>query len=361
MKHRWELLSVVILLFSRTDGQNLVPNHSFEDANLCEHNEKCSPSAWFYVTKNLSAGYFQYGTVASDGSRWLNIVTGSKLGIARQYWQTMLLHHLEKGKKYTISFSLHGWDTDPNLNDIGFYFSSHFHFLPIVDTMMVPDNYVSFLDAKVKEGKNHWFKITKEYTAQDDYQFLMIGNFSKRDYQQIARKRAFASVYMCVRIDDINISPVDKIDCASCQQLSDSLYSLKLRHSSAIAEEQIDIDTISNPYVAKIDTLILNGIYFSTGSYRINNPDEIERFRSRFERPNIRQIKIVGYTDDVGTVADNLTLSEQRAKEVSDIISSKFAIPKSLLDVSGKGITTDNLQKSKNRRVEIFIYLNQSQ
>jgi len=142
-------------------------------------------------------------------------------------------------------------------------------------------------------------------------------------------------------------------------QTGDSLYSLKLRHSIPLDRKKIETEAIPVFQTTKIDTLILTGIYFSTGSYRINNPDEIEQFRSRFERPDIKQIKIVGYTDDVGSAADNLSLSEQRAKEVSNIISSKFAISKSLLDVSGKGITTDNGQKSKNRRVEIYIYLSQ--
>ncbi len=84
-------------LFQYTRAQNLVPNGSFEDENICEYHQNCSPSAWFYATKNANAGYFINEIPASTGTRWLSIVTGNRQNKgARQYWQTMLLHNQRK-------------------------------------------------------------------------------------------------------------------------------------------------------------------------------------------------------------------------------------------------------------------------
>src|SRR5580658_4560979 len=50
---------VLILLFQRVEGQNLVPNPSFEDVNMCsEFDQPCSPSAWFYLSRKFTTGYF---------------------------------------------------------------------------------------------------------------------------------------------------------------------------------------------------------------------------------------------------------------------------------------------------------------
>lgn len=139
------LLFLSILISIASNSQNLVPNGSFEDANICERGETCSPSAWFFVKKNSAAGYITLEDIpASTGRRFLNIVVGSRLGSTRQYWETMLLNKLEKGRKYQISISIKGWEADPNLHDIGLYFTDSMIF-SARDTVMQPADYVNFL------------------------------------------------------------------------------------------------------------------------------------------------------------------------------------------------------------------------
>lgn len=78
--------------------------------------------------------------------------------------------------------------------------------------------------------------------------------------------------------------------------------------------------------------------------------------------PDGAQVTVVGHTDSVGSDADNLTLSKERARAVADVIEDERDDLE--LDVSGKGEKDpvadndkggeDNPEgREKNRRVEI--------
>src|SRR5258706_13656275 len=98
---------LLLLLFcQRIQGQNLVPNPSFEDVNTCaEFSQPCSPSAWFFLSRKLTTGYFPRFPSAT-GSRHLQIVAASRESVNRQYWETMLLCPLQAGERYTISLKI---------------------------------------------------------------------------------------------------------------------------------------------------------------------------------------------------------------------------------------------------------------
>ena len=99
-------LLFIFMLCQRTQGQNLVPNPSFEDINTCiEFNQPCSPSAWFYLSRKFTTGYFPRFPSAT-GSRHLQIVAASRETPNRQYWETMLLCPLQAGEQYTVSLKI---------------------------------------------------------------------------------------------------------------------------------------------------------------------------------------------------------------------------------------------------------------
>ncbi|HMH23626.1 MAG TPA: OmpA family protein [Puia sp.] len=349
-------LIVVTFICSVTQSQNLVANSSFEDANICaEHHDKCAPAAWFSVWRAVY-GYFVINSVpAATGSRYINIIIGNSENTHRSYWQTMLLHKLEKGKRYKINMSINGWNREPNLNDIGIYFADSLIFFD-VDSFLKRDNHIGFLDAKVKRLKNGWFKLEKEFVATDNNQFLVVGNFSPANYQEIAKKRHPGSLYLCMLIDDVFVTPVEKIACEDCSKNKDSLYSITQRHLRNEIQA-VPGDTVTAIAKAdKIDTLIINDILFPFSSYTLSSPDTLERFRGIFQRQGIKRIKVTGYTDDIGTEKANQELSRKRAAEIARILSLKFGISSSVIEVEGQGISTEYKDKRKNRRVEIYIY-----
>jgi len=64
----------------------------------------------------------------------------------------------------------------------------------------------------------------------------------------------------------------------------------------------------------------------------------------------------MGFTDDVGSDAYNLDLSQKRAQEVARLLSSTFHIDPALIEAKGKGISKEYLTRELNRRVEIYIF-----
>jgi outer membrane protein OmpA-like peptidoglycan-associated protein len=347
-------LFFVVLVCSVSNAQNLVPNGSFEDANICEQNKPCSPSAWFNVVKNSGAYFYMEGLPASTGRRCLSVTIGTRFSLYRQYWETMLLSKLEKGKKYKINISLRGWDADPNLHDIGLYFTGSMIF-STRDTLMQPESHFNFLDANVKMLKNGWFRLEKEFTADSDYQFLIVGNFSSRNYQEIAQKRFSRSPYLGDLVDDIEIRPVEKIACENCGKIRDSLYAITLRHSS---KKTLMTPPDSLPLAAKenkVDTLVIKDILFAVDSYKLVDTANLENYRPVLGTKGIKKIRIVGFTDSLGTAAHNLELSQKRATEIGRLISLKFNIPDSLIECEGRGISTAYAEQDRNRRVEIYI------
>ena len=349
-------LLVIVCCTKVCTAQNLVPNSSFEDENFCEFNLPCSPAAWFYIVKSEVAGYFTDQMPAATGKRWLSIVAGNRLNKGgRQYWQTMLLHTLEEGKQYKITIKIHGWDIEPNTNDIGLYLTNKMVFYE-TDTVLQPKNYIQFSGAKVKQEKNGWFSLEKEYTATAADQYLVIGNFSDQDYQEVAKKRFSRSMYIGVTVDDVSITPVTPFVCTDCQHTKDSLYASRNRHPSQPAPTPTKPGTIIQTHSSKIDTLVLDNIYFKTASYNINNPEIFEPYRKVFTDAAVSKIRILGYTDDAGNVNGNKILSGQRAEAVARLIVAKFGVNYALIETEGMGVSDSFNNKSKNRRVEILLF-----
>ena len=81
------------------------------------------------------------------------------------------------------------------------------------------------------------------------------------------------------------------------------------------------------------------------------------------ENPSIK-IQIEGHTDNVGSAADNATLSQARAKAVTDYLAGKGIAP-ARLQAKGFGATKpiasneSEAGRAQNRRTELKIIANQ--
>jgi len=83
---------LILLLCQRIQGQNLVPNPSFEDVNTCaEFSQPCSPSAWFFLSRRLTTGYFPRFPSAT-GSRHLQIVAANDVDRELSDHRTLLAY-----------------------------------------------------------------------------------------------------------------------------------------------------------------------------------------------------------------------------------------------------------------------------
>jgi outer membrane protein OmpA-like peptidoglycan-associated protein len=395
---------------------NLLANPSFEDVNTCsEYNQPCSPSAWFFANRKVTSGYFPRYPSAT-GERHLQIVVASRETTNRQYWETMLLCPLQAGEKYTVSLKVssqgpgqspgqvagqgagQGAGGRPNLRDLGFWFTDRFIFSRL-DTLLQPRSYLKFTDATVKDLKNGWFEIDKEFTPARGAAFLIIGNFYGLTNPDIMDQRQKPTGTIEIGVDDVAIIPVRSALCADHAKRKDSLYAILRRHSDVDSGDTgIDSadrtpqpvvppqtappqaaptkpvspqpgasrpDTPSRPPAfpdtprlnpTRTDTLIIHNIQFQFDRYLVDNPDTLQRFKAVLTRPGIKGIRVVGFTDDKGSQSYNQELSEKRAHEVARLLTTEFGIPDTLIRAEGKGISRDYKDPTLNRRVEIYIF-----
>ncbi len=365
---------IASLLYKLVDGQNLVANPSFEDVNICsEYNQPCSPSAWFFANRKVTSGYFPRYRSAT-GERHLQIVAASRETANRQYWETMLLCPLQAGEKYTIDMKISSLDGHPNLRDIGFWFTDHFIFSKL-DTLLQPRTYLRFTDAKIKDLKNGWFEINKEFIPAKNASFLIVGNFYALSNTDIMDQRQKPGQSIEVGVDDIVITSAKTTPCPGYQKIKDSLYAIARRHSDVDSGEIGDdngtppglsnrdtavpparIPNRTTDTATRTDTLIIHNIRFEFDRYLVDNPDTLLRYKKILTQPDIKKIRVVGFTDDKGTGSYNQQLSEKRAREVARLLTTQFGIPASIIASEGRGISHDYEDSNLNRRVEIYIF-----
>lgn len=361
--------AVLFLQVNLCIGQNLVPNGTLEDANICtERQQPCSPSGWFYIRKGEVSGYFSPSV--GNGYRYLMLLTANSENAIRTYWETMLLCPLVPGEKYTVRLRVASNGVGPNLHDIGFYFTDSLLFAG-EDTLLRPDNYLQFADAKVEELPHYWFKLEKEFTVSEAHQYLIVGNFSRESNRKIIRERNFKEREMRMMIDDLEIIPENKAICAGAQHVKDSLYAIRERHSIGLSRDTVVVakDSVVPVVVPavrdsiverlqerKIDTLRINNIQFEFNSYVLKNVAVLDSMSGFFVGKEIKRIQVVGYADNTGTDAYNKSLSEKRAKEISRLITARFGVSPALIESEGRGISNDYADKRLNRRVEVYVY-----
>ena len=132
-----------------------------------------------------------------------------------------------------------------------------------------------------------------------------------------------------------------------------------LSQSSADSVYQMDIPL--QPIEANA-SIILKNIFFDVNQYELKPASQIELddvIKLLKENPLVF-IQINGYTDNVGKPADNLLLSENRAKSVVNYLKSKGIDPRRL-SFKGYGETqpvqpnTTEAGRAQNRRTELKV------
>jgi outer membrane protein OmpA-like peptidoglycan-associated protein len=389
-------LAALLLFFcgQKISGQNLVPNPSFEDVNMCaEYDQPCSPSAWFYLSRKLTTGYFPRYSSAT-GARHLQIAAVSRETVNRQYWETMLLCPLVAGARYTVSLKIASPETQttlskhcPNLRDIGLWFTNRWVFVQ-GDSLLQPHSYLSFTGATTTDLKNGWFEIKKEFVPLANSSILILGNFYRMANADIMDQRGSTIPTIDILVDDISVVPIKASSCGTEKKIKDSLYAVTWRHSEHWPPQAGDTlsqpdgstprsaDSVRRPGDSPVgdplwgpeprrvintpkpvtDTIIIHNIQFDFDQYLIQNPDTLKQYRRLLTMPGIKKIQVMGFTDDVGSDAYNLDLSQKRAQEVARLLSSTFNIDPALIEAKGKGISKEYPTRELNRRVEIYIF-----
>jgi outer membrane protein OmpA-like peptidoglycan-associated protein len=134
-------------------------------------------------------------------------------------------------------------------------------------------------------------------------------------------------------------------------------YFLKNGISDSAAQKNIVLQPIE-----KNAAIVLKNIFFETNQFELTPASltELDKLVTLLQENPTIKIEIGGHTDNIGKAADNLTLSDHRAKAVVDYLLSKKIDP-SRLSAKGYGMTqpvADNNTadgRAQNRRTEMKI------
>lgn len=134
-------------------------------------------------------------------------------------------------------------------------------------------------------------------------------------------------------------------------------YFLKNGISDSAAQKNIVLQPIE-----KNAAIVLKNIFFETNRFELSpaSVTELDKLVSLLQENPTIKIEIGGHTDNVGKAADNLTLSDHRAKAVVDYLLTKKIDP-ARLSAKGYGMTqpvADNNTtegRALNRRTEMKI------
>ena len=183
MKSTLKLLIILLNLqigFSQTE--NIIPNFNFEDnSQIVDKNLVTGTKEQF---NNRIANWNSPTTTTPD---LIKEVDNTKVGIMvygkgncksewREYIQVKLKEEIEKGKDYQLKFKIQLKDGTSASNNLGFLFRSSSINQNTCDRIKeIPQiKFKEIIQTKSKE----WKEIEITFQADNDYKYLIIGNFN---------------------------------------------------------------------------------------------------------------------------------------------------------------------------------------
>lgn len=125
---------------------------------------------------------------------------------------------------------------------------------------------------------------------------------------------------------------------------------------AAPAIEQDTLPAIAEPLPRKKFVEYTHTVFFpfDEDKMEIEERDKLLAFLKPLQKKDAQDIRIVGFSDDIGTDDYNLRLSEERAKQIALVIMDN-GLEVDHIYMEGKGEVKDETTKALNRRVEVKI------
>lgn len=373
MKRLLYTLGLLMMLQAISQAQNLIPNPSFEEENICtEYDKNCAPEAWI-ATSLFANYYFDQLDKSFDGRHFIGLSAGRLYtqGI-RNFIRTRLLCGMRKDHRYRLTFYL--FSPHDILDSIGIYFSpGDFLFEKRRFTSINPQLWsTNGLDSP-RLDHTKWQKVELTYTATGDEGYITIGNFKRVDYKGIQRAEYRSEYYFF--LDDVSLVPLDPKEklCPEADSVQYAIYGENARHEvlqkwmyyyTKNPPKPIPLPLTKIQVARRIDTLIIPDIFFATASYELSPKSfsVLDSFVNRLKTYFIDSVVIEGHTDSIGALAYNEKLSVNRANSVKDYLAQHIEAIETktrwrgfaFLRPAASNKTPEGRQK--NRRVEIYVY-----
>ncbi len=367
MKQLYLALLCLFLCFSAysQSGQgasnvNIVPNPGFERYSG-------TPIGWFYKGKHFTdvMKYWDSATAASPDvfgpkvrvpAHWADKGFGKQVphggqsmaGITaygceegkphcREYIQIQLNEPLVVGQGYYAEFYVSHLPRSIQIANIGMFFSTK-KIAEKTDRHLAFEPQIS-ADKILSGPNNNWVKVSGQFIADNEADYLLIGNFEPDSSTQIRVPFSNCLNYAYYYVDDV-----------------------VLRKTEPYVEVPTRKDDLCCITVEEGKIIQLRDIFFDTDKSELLPRSFVELnklLRLMLDHPSM-VIEIRGHTDSMGEANYNLYLSRKRAKAVVEFLNQN-GIDRSRTLYKGYGNTVpiasnnDEEGRQLNRRVEFLI------
>lgn len=373
---RHSILFILTLSSLCAHTQNLIPNGSFEEENICtEYKQNCAPEAW--IANSLWANYYYYTPgKAYEGTHFVGLSLGDayKKG-PHNFIRTRLLCGLQQGHQYQLEF----WVCSRHdvLDSVGVYFSAgDFLFEKRNFKDLQPQLWATQALDTLEADPNNWQKVRLIYTATGSEGYITIGSFNRKEYT-FRNGPDFQREYHFF-LDKVSLIPLDKQEglCPQADSVKKEIYTENPRHE--LLKRQVFINSKNPPAIKPlpktvprplppqqhIDTLVIPDIFFATASHQLSSKSYrlLDSFSNKLNTFLIDSIVIEGHTDSVGKLTYNEALSRNRSVAVKEYIVAKLPPGKTTFTTRGfaflKPVSSNKTPagRQQNRRVEIYVY-----
>ena len=361
------LLIQLTLLMLGSSAQNLVPNGSMEDENICtEYLKNCAPEAWI-VSSLQSNFYFDDPAAAYHGQRFVGLPAGVNMRYgSRNFIRTPLLCGLRSGAEYRVEFYIRNGSA--TLDSAGVYFSTDDLLYRRAGLKNVhPSLWVG--SSTTSTNNKDWIKFSAVYRAEGDEAFIHIALFKTTAAARVSRIATNVEFYFYV--DAVSVVPLNTAErlCADAEKRKGEIYEENERH--LVIEKKIYQRQRQEPVpvyltktiVQKIDTLVIPDVLFATNSYALTKAAVLllDSFAASItNKPD--SIIVHGHTDNQGSKSLNVKLSSNRAASVAAHLGRRFTAKEIIFckrgwaDEKPRADNSTPAGRQQNRRVEIFVY-----
>jgi outer membrane protein OmpA-like peptidoglycan-associated protein len=212
-----------------------------------------------------------------------------------------------------------------------------------------PDNRSSlermrnYEDAFKKAGFEIKFSCNKEECGPE-IQIETIGYYPPERYLTAIQKRKEGNVWIGVFVAE---GPWTKIRVVEEKPMETGMVNVTA--------------DILKANILKDGHMAVYGIYFDTGKSDIKpeSAETLKEIATLLQKNPSLQIYVVGHTDNVGNLKDNIELSQKRAEAVVNELITKYKVSSTSLQAQGVGplapVATNDTKEGRelNRRVEI--------
>lgn len=327
-----------------TSAQNLVPNPGFEELKGCPttfgevnqlkhwENYHYTPDLFHACATNARLktpnNFFGIQTPAS-GKGYAGI-TAFHAKAPNEIIGVKLLQPLKKGITYEarIKVSLAEKYSKYAVNKLGFLFTNDPH-------KAYNSNQVHVKADDIVSETDEWVTIGGVFTPDQDYAYMMIGNFftwDETDRLVVHPNIKYKAAYYY--IDDVYVAK----------------QGTRLSFSSSTS---INIGS-----VYRLDNVLFD---FDKDVFRVFSKKELNKLVKVLKQNPKMHILVSGHTDNIGTPAKNMDLSQRRAQAVTNYLVNTGGIAAQRIEYKGLGETTPatsnntSAGRALNRRVEFQV------